>query len=617
MEDTIFMCGIIGYIGGKPAIPILVEGLKRLEYRGYDSAGISFPFKGKQKAIKKTGTVSKLEEELEKQKNGYAPSLGIAHTRWATHGGVTDFNAHPHISYDGKIAIVHNGIIENYELLKKKLIEEGKKFKSDTDSEVLCYLINKYYEGDLEVAVKRALMLVEGTYGILVIHTEEPDIMVGARNGSPLVVGVGHNEMFLASDVNAIISYTKQVFYLEDGEMVTLRKDNYKTTDVTNERIVQKDIQHIDWDLEELDKRGYKDYMIKEIFEQPKSLERAYAGRLMKEFGIVKFGGLNLDRKDYFDIKRIVILACGTSYYSARYGSYVIENFARIPCRAELASEYRYRNPIIEKDTLYFVISQSGETADTLHALKEIKTRGGQVLGICNVVGSTIARETDGGVYVHSGPEISVASTKFYTSSLIVLALLALDFGRKKDISLAVGKRYVEELLRLPKKIETILEKSSQIESLVDKYLHYPNFLFTGRGYNLQNAMEGALKLKEVSYVHAEGYSAAEMKHGPLALIDENMPVVVICVNDELRKKVISNIEEIKSRKGRLIIIATEGDDEVKKYSEDIIYVPKTYDIYTPVLTIIPLQLFAYYFALKKNLNVDKPRNLAKSVTVE
>lgn len=611
------MCGIIGYIGDKPVIPILVEGLKRLEYRGYDSAGISFPYKGKQKAIKKTGTVSKLEEALEKQKNGYAPSMGIAHTRWATHGGVTDYNAHPHISYDGKIAVVHNGIIENYEILKRKLIEEGKEFKSDTDSEVLCYLINNYYKGKLEDAVKQALSVIDGTYGISVIHTDEPDIMIGARNGSPLVVGVGDNEMFIASDVNAIISYTKQVFYLEDGEMVTIKKNNYKTTNITNETIITKNIQHIDWELEELDKSGYRDYMVKEIFEQPKSLERAYAGRLLKEFGTVKFGGLNLGRKDYFDIKRIVILACGTSYYSARYGSYVMEHFSRIPCRAELASEYRYRNPIVERDTLYLVISQSGETADTLHALKEIKTKGGKILGICNVVGSTIARETDGGVYVHSGPEISVASTKFYTSSLIVLALIALDFGRKKDISLAIGKKYVEELLRLPKKIDRILEASSQIEAIVNKYLNYPNFLFTARGYNLQNALEGALKLKEVSYVHAEGYSAAEMKHGPLALIDENMPVVVICINDELRRKVISNIEEIKSRNGKLIIIATEGDEEVKKYSDDVIYVPETYDIYTPVLTIIPLQLFAYYFALKKGLNVDKPRNLAKSVTVE
>lgn len=611
------MCGIIGYIGKRQSIPILLEGLKRLEYRGYDSSGISFPHNGKQVVIKKTGTVSKLKETLTKSMNGYSPMMGIAHTRWATHGGVTDYNAHPHISYDGKIALVHNGIIENYEILKKKLIQEGYKFNSDTDSEVLCFLINKYYQGNLEKAIKNALSLIEGAYGIAVIHSDEPDKIVGARNGSPLVVGVGNNEMFLASDVNAIIAHTKQVFYLEDGEMVTINKNAYKTTDIDNSTIVEKDIHEIDWDLDELDKGEYRDYMIKEIIEQPKSISRAFAGRLLKEFGTAKFGGLNLERRDYFDIERIHILACGTSYYAALYGSYVLENFARIPCRAELASEFRYRNPINEKGVFYVVISQSGETTDTLLALKEIHIRGSKVLGICNVVGSTIPRESDGGIYVHAGPEISVASTKFYTSSLTVLSLLALLLGRMKDISSYVGKSYVEEMYKIPDKVEKIFDQISKIETIAEKYLKYPNFLFMGRGYNYPNAMEGALKLKEISYVHAEGISAAEMKHGPLALIDENMPVVMICVNDELRSKVISNIEEINARKGKLIIVATEGDEEVKKYSDDIIYVPDTLDIYTPILTIVPLQLLAYYFTLKKGYNVDKPRNLAKSVTVE
>ncbi len=611
------MCGIIGYIGEKQAIPILLEGLKRLEYRGYDSAGLSYIKDGLQKVIKKKGTVSNLEHVVSNYNGTIKTKMGIAHTRWATHGGVTDYNAHPHISYDGKIALVHNGIIENFELLKKKLIQDGRVFKTDTDSEVLCYLINKYYEGNLEDAVKRALSLIEGTYGIAVIHADEPNRIIGARNGSPLVVGIGNNEMFLSSDISAIISHTKQVIYLGDGEMVDLKKDVYKTINLTDSKIIKKDIHEIDWDLEELDKGNFRDYMIKEIFEQPKSIERAYAGRIIKESGSVKLGGLNLEKKDYFDIERINILACGTSYYAACYGAYVLENFARIPCRPELAGEFKYRNPIVEKGTLYFVISQSGETADTLSALKEVQVRGGKVLGICNVVGSTIARDTDGGVYVHAGPEISVASTKFYTSSLTVLALLAILLGRKKDISSSIGLKYIEELKKIPSKIEDILENNLKIGKIVDKYIDYKNFIFTARGYNYPNAMEGALKLKEISYIHAEGYSSAEMKHGPLALIDENMPVVAICVKDDLRNKVISNIEEIKSRNGKLIIIATEGDNELQKYSEDIIYIPKTIDIFYPLLTIIPLQLLAYYFAVKKGKNVDKPRNLAKSVTVE
>lgn len=611
------MCGIIGYIGSRPAIPILLEGLKRLEYRGYDSAGISFPTDGKQVVIKKVGNVNKLRKNIEISKNGYSPTKGIAHTRWATHGAVTEFNAHPHISYDGKITLVHNGIIENYELLKRKLKEEGKEFKSDTDSEVLCFLINKYYNGNLEQSVKKALSMIEGAYGIVAIHSDEPDVLVGARNGSPLIVGIGNEEMFIASDLNAIIAHTKNVIFLEDGEMVTMTKDNYTTTIIDGADIVKKDVHEIDWDLHELDKGDYPDYMIKEIFEQPKSIQRAIAGRVLKDFGTAKLGGLNLERRDYSEIQRIHILACGTSYYAALYGSYVLENFARVPCRAELASEFRYRNPISEKGTLYIVISQSGETADTLSALKEIHIRGGIVLGICNVVGSTIARETDGGVYVHSGPEISVASTKFYTSSLVVLALLSILFGRMRDISSAVGKRYITELMNLPKKIEKILELSNKIESIAEKYLHYPSFIFSGRGYNYPNALEGALKLKEVSYVHAEGYSSAEMKHGPLALIDENMPVLFICMKDELRSKIISNIEEVRSRKGKIIIVATEGDEELKKYSDDIIYIPETFDEFYPILTVVPLQLLAYYFAVKKQKDVDKPRNLAKSVTVE
>ncbi len=611
------MCGIIGYVGNKPVIPILIEGLKRLEYRGYDSAGLSFPEGNKQVVIKRIGTVSKLEELVESIKNNHSPTIGIAHTRWATHGGVTDYNAHPHLSYDGKIALIHNGIIENYEILKKKLLDEGKVFRTETDTEVLCYLINKYYDDNLEDAVKKALSLVKGTYGIAVTHADEPDKVIGARNGSPLVIGIGDNENFIASDVSAIISHTKQVVYLEDGEMVIIKKNDFKTTRINSSDIIKKAIHEIDWDLSELDKGDFRDYMIKEIFEQPKSIERAFAGRILKEQGTAKLGGLNLDRKDYFDIDRILILACGTSYYAAQYGVYALENFARIPCRAEFSSEYRYRNPIVEKGVLYFVISQSGETIDSYTAMKEIQTKGGRVLGICNVVGSTIPRESDGGVYVHAGPEISVASTKFYTSSLTVLSLLSILLGRKKDISASVGKKYIEELANIPQKVEKTLETVSQVETIVNKYLDYKNFLFIGRGYNYPNALEGALKLKEISYIHAEGYTSAEMKHGPLALVDENMPVVAICINDELRPKVISNIEEIRARKGRLIIVATEGDNEMKKYSDDVIYVPDTLDMFTPLLTIVPLQLMAYFFALKKGLNVDKPRNLAKSVTVE
>ncbi len=609
------MCGIVGYIGERRASPILMEGLKRLEYRGYDSAGVGIVHKKKLDVFKKEGKISELERILPKVIPGKS---GIAHTRWATHGLVNDANAHPQVAGVGRTAVVHNGIIDNYAQLKSILEKEGHTFQSDTDTEVIAHLVEKYMNGDMQEAVKKALSLVEGTYGLLVLCSDFPDTIVGARNGSPLVVGVGDREMFIASDVSAIIAHTKQVFYIEDRETVLLRKDSYRTTNAEN-FVVDKKIEEVEWDLEEIEKGDFKHFMLKEIFEQPESVERSYGGggRLLPDFGTAKLGGLNIEKKEFFDIDRVAVVGMGTACYASMIGAFLLENLARIPAVAEQASEFRYRNAIVQKNTLYLAVSQSGETADTLAAMREIQHRGGKVLGICNSVGSTIARESDGGVYIHAGPEIAVASTKAFTSQVTIFLLLSLMIGRMRNIPLAAGKQFVDELQGIPEKIRTILELAATIEALAAKYKSYRDFLYLGRGINYPIALEGALKLKEISYVHAEGFSAGDIKHGPIALVNEETPSLFIVVKGETYEKVIGNIEEIKARNGKVIVVTNTNDGRLEKLSDDIVRIPETAEWFSPLLTIVPLQLFAYYMAKMLGRDIDQPRNLAKTVTVE
>ena len=607
------MCGIIGYTGPRPAAPILIEGLKRLEYRGYDSAGVSVEHHGDFQLIKKAGKINDLRAHVPEDLPGH---VGIGHTRWATHGEVTDTNAHPHTDAGNTVSIVHNGIIENYQALKTRLEESGYVFVTETDSEVVAHLVAEFYDGDLEEAVKAALRLVKGTYGIVAMHHDEPGRLVGARNGSPLVLGIGENEMFLASDVTAIIAHTKQVIYIEDGEVVSLTADDYKTTDLRN-NVVEKRIDHVSWDIEEIELAGYPHFMEKEIFEQPESIRRAMTGRIDPEYATGHLGGLNLTNRELLDLNRVKILAAGTSYHAGMVAAFVLESLARIPANAELASEVRYRNPIVERNSLYFAISQSGETADTLYAMREVQRKGGRVLGICNVVGSTIPRESDGGVYIHSGPEIAVASTKAFTSQLTALYLFALIMGRMRDMSYEQGLKFVEALEAVPDQLSRILEDTMPIQTLARKYARSENFLFLGRGINYPVALEAALKLKEVSYIHAEGYSAAEIKHGPIALINPETPSFFIVPDDGLRDKVINNMKEVKARSGPVIALAVEGDHEVALIADDVIYVPKANELMYPFLMTVPTQLFAYYCALERGCNVDQPRNLAKSVTVE
>ncbi|MBN1504487.1 MAG: glutamine--fructose-6-phosphate transaminase (isomerizing) [Candidatus Eisenbacteria bacterium] len=608
------MCGIIGYIGKKDAVPILLEGLHRMEYRGYDSAGIAILAPEGVILEKTAGKIALLEKKVK----DVLPSgtVGIAHTRWATHGEPSTENAHPHLDCTGKIAVVHNGIIENFAVLKQKLTDEGHVFATDTDTEVLAHLIEKYYEGNLEEAVGSALSLVEGTYGIAVVCSESPGKIVGARNGSPLVVGVGKNEYFLASDVAAMLRHTNQVIYLDDGEMVVLEQAGFRTTTISQERVSKK-IEEVSWNLEMVEKAGYRHFMLKEIFEQPQSLRNALRGRLILDEGMARLGGLNMSEKELRKVDRIIITACGTSWHAALVGEYMLEEHARVPVEVEYASEFRYRNPVLRDGTVVIVISQSGETADTLAAMREAKKKGAKALGICNVVGSTIARESDGGVYIHAGPEIGVASTKAFTSQLAVLAILTLYLGRLRAMSIDRGKSLVSELYRIPEKVEKILSESSKIEEIAKEYFTHSNFLYLGRGCNFPVALEGALKLKEISYIHAEGYPAAEMKHGPIALIDENMPVVFVCLRDSAYDKIMSNMEEVRARRGKIIAVGTEGDTELQKKADHVIYVPETLGILTPILTVVPLQLLAYYIAVHRGCDVDQPRNLAKSVTVE
>lgn len=610
------MCGIIGYIGHRNASNVLISGLQRLEYRGYDSAGLSLLENKKLITIKKKGKVADLINEL----NGkmFSSTLGIAHTRWATHGEPSNINAHPHHDNSGNISIVHNGIIENYASLKQMLKSRGYRFVSQTDTEVLAILIEYFYDQfhELEEAVRFALTEVQGTFGLAVLSTLEPDTIIAARRGSPMIFGIGEGEYIVASDATAIIQYTRQVIYLSDNEMITISRNNYRTKTIDN-KITNNIIHLVDFDLSKIEKGGFEHFMLKEIFEQPQTIQDACRGRLLINDGDVRLGGLLPVLEQLRNADRIIITGCGTSWHAGLVGEYMIENLCEIPVEVEYASEFRYRNPILRKNDIVIAISQSGETADTLAAVNEAKQRNATVLGIVNVVGSSIARETNAGVYIHAGPEIGVASTKAFTSQIVVLALISLLIGRMQKLSKVDGIKIARAIAELPQKVQQILDKAKEIEQISKEFTYARNFLYLGRGYNFPVALEGALKLKEISYIHAEGYPSAEMKHGPIALIDENMPVVFIAPKDEIYEKVLSNIEEVRSRRGRVIAIATEGDTTIQNYAEKVFYIPETLPMLTPILTVIPLQLLAYYIAVELGCNVDQPRNLAKSVTVE
>ena len=611
------MCGLVGYIGFQDASRIIIDGLKRLEYRGYDSAGLAVLNGSGVEVLKKAGKVADLETlEAIKPVPG---TLGIGHTRWATHGAPNDVNAHPHTDHANSIAVIHNGIIENYAAIRQRLERDGIEFLTETDTESLVQLISKFFEitNNLEQAVRLALKEVDGTYGIAVISNREPNKLIAARRGSPLVLGINDGEYFVASDAAAIVGHTRQVIYLEDGNIATLSREGYEIKTIGDE-IIEPKIEEITYDIEQIEKGGFQHFMLKEIYEQPQTIMDSMRGRILREKGTTKLGGLRDVMNILNSARRIIITACGTSWHAALVGEYMLEQYARIPVEVEYASEFRYRNPIITEDDVIIVISQSGETADTLAALREAKSRGATVIGICNVVGSTIARETHAGVYTHAGPEIGVASTKAFTSQLVVLSLLTLLLGRNRElISFEEGKKFTEELLSIPKKVEEILSHAEEIADLARQICDSNNSLYLGRGYNFPTALEGALKLKEISYIHAEGYPAAEMKHGPIALIDENMPVIFIAPSDRIHEKVISNIQEVLARKGKVIAVISENDYVIEEMAEHVIRIPRTADFLSPMLTIIPLQLLAYHIAVLRGCDVDQPRNLAKSVTVE
>ena len=608
------MCGIVGYVGPRLASPLLLEGLKRLEYRGYDSAGVAI-MNGKGVETRKApGKISELETlVLAAPIHG---TLGIAHTRWATHGAPNFCNAHPHLSCNNEIAVVHNGIIENGSSLRQALEDVGHTFRSETDTEVLAHLIEEFFDGNLEEAVLEALRKVEGTYGIAVVSSRDPNKIVAARKGSPLLVGLGEGEYFVASDVSAILAHTRQVIYLDDGDLAVLERDGYRIIDMQALPMTRA-VSSIDWDLDMIERGGFPHFMLKEIFEQPTTIENTMRGRLLAEDGTAKLGGINLTNEELLEFDNIVITACGTSWHSALIGEFMIEELARIPVEVEYASEFRYRNPVIGPRTLCIVISQSGETADTLAAMREAQKRGARALGIVNVVGSTIARESDGGIYIHAGPEIGVASTKAFTSQVMALALFTLRLARLRGLPAEEGRPIVEALQKLPAQIKDVLDRAEEIESIAEEFKDAANFLYLGRGYNFPAALEGALKLKEISYIHAEGYPAAEMKHGPIALIDENMPVVFIAPHDSVFDKVVSNVQEVKARGGRVIALTSRSEQSLAGKIDYEIRVPETIDMFTPILAAVPLQLLAYYIAVKRGSNVDQPRNLAKSVTVE
>jgi glucosamine--fructose-6-phosphate aminotransferase (isomerizing) len=613
------MCGIVGYIGGKPATPLLIEGLKRLEYRGYDSAGVCVCHDGELLVCKDVGRVMQVERQVRADSRFGSATVGIAHTRWATHGQPSQANAHPHIDGAGRIALVHNGIIENYATLKQFLLNKGHTFRSQTDTEVLVHLISEiYHDGakSVEAAVQAALREVTGTYGIAVMCADEPDKIVAARKGSPLIVGVGTDEYIVASDAAAIIAHTSNVIYLNDNEMAVFTREGMRTLTTDNVPIT-KEVEQIEWTLEEIARGGYDHFMLKEIFEQPEAIRNCLRGRLDLRDNRIQLGGLDGISRELVKTRRVVISACGTAWHAGLVGEYLFEDLARIPTEVEYASEFRYRNPIIDDGTVFLAISQSGETADTLAALREAKEKGALVLGIVNAVGSTIARETDAGVYIHAGPEIGVASTKAFTCQVVVETMIALALGRRRFMSQNTMSQYLAALNEIPDKIETILELSDTIRQVVAEYVDRENWLFLGRGYNYPIALEGALKLKEISYIHSEGLPAAEMKHGPIALIHEGMPVVFVAPRCGTYDKIISNIEEVKARRGRIIAVATEGDKQIRQYADHVFYVPDTLAPLQPLLTVVPLQLLAYHAAVARGCNVDKPRNLAKSVTVE
>ncbi len=608
------MCGIIGYIGMRGATPLLLEGLKRMEYRGYDSAGVAVMNGSGVETRKAAGKISQLERAL--AASPVAGDTGIGHTRWATHGVPNECNAHPHIDCKGEIAVVHNGIIENSGTLKKELIARGHVFVSDTDTEVIAHLIEEAFDGNLEDAVIEALWQIEGTYGIAVVSSNDKNKIVAARKGSPLLIGLGDGEYYVASDVSAILAQTREVVYLDDGDVAVLTRDGYT---ILNQRAQQLErrVSKIDWNLDQIERGGFDHFMLKEIFEQPATVENCMRGRLLPDQGTSKLGGLNMTDEELLKFDNILITACGTSWHSALIGEHMLESLARIPVEVEYASEFRYRNPVVTDKTLCIVISQSGETADTLAAMREAKSRGARTYGIVNVVGSTIARESDGGIYVHAGPEIGVASTKAFTSQVIALLLFTLKLARLRNLSMVDGKEIIEEMQRLPAKIQKVLDRAPEIEKIAEEFKNAQNFLYLGRGYSFPTALEGALKLKEISYIHAEGYPAAEMKHGPIALIDEKMPVVFVTPHDAVFDKVVSNVQEVKARGGRVIAITTREEESLAGKLDYEFRIPQTKDMLTPVLASVPLQLLAYYIAVKRGANVDQPRNLAKSVTVE
>lgn len=605
------MCGIIAYIGNKQAIPILISGLRRLEYRGYDSAGLAV-FGEKINHIKSIGKIDNLSQKIKSEI--CEGTIGIAHTRWATHGGVNEINTHPHTSCDNQIFIVHNGIIENYRELKTEMISHN--FISETDTEVLVHLIEENYRGDILSAVLVALKKVRGTYGIAVIDKRHPDRIIAARFGSPLVIGVGENEYYIASDTSPMLAHTKDVIFLDDGEVAEISRNGHKIINLKSE-IINKKKEKVDWDEARAQKQGFDHFMLKEIFDQPAVYLDAIRGRYDLENGIAHLGGLNMAEEQVRSIRRIILLACGTASYAAMVGKFAFERLAGIPTEVEVASEFRYRDPIIGPDTLVFGVSQSGETADTLAALREAKRKGANTRGIVNVIGSTIARETEGGTYIHAGPELAVASTKAYTNMMAVLILYALKFGRVRQTSLGTGQRILNAMLEIPDKMINIFSQSERIKELAKKYSAFQDFYFLGRGINYPVALEGSLKLKEITYIHSEAYPGGEMKHGPIALLSPEFPVIGIMTKNQMYEKMRSNVEEVKARKAPIVLIATEGDEEVKNLADDILYVPPTMEILEPLLNTLPLQLFAYHMAVKLGKDVDRPRNLAKSVTVE
>ncbi len=611
------MCGIVGYVGARQAEPLLLDGLGRLEYRGYDSAGVAILDNGRMHLRKKAGRLANLAAAL---KEHPAPGrTGIGHTRWATHGGPSDRNAHPHVAGEGRrrVAVVHNGVIENFAALKARLQEEGVVFQSDTDTEVIAQLISRHLEDDLAAAVAAVLPLLKGTYGLAVVSPVQPGVLVGARLGSPLVIGLGEGETFLASDQVALNGWARQAIFLGDRQVCVLTANEWRVLN-RDRAAVHPSVQDLEFDdTEEFGPGAYEHFMLKEIYEQPEALENALRGRLDDSDCTAHFGGLNLTPQRLREVDRIILTACGTSYHAALVGEYLIEEFARVPVEVEYASEFRYRNPPIDRNTIVVALTQSGETADTLAALRESKRKGHPTLALCNVVGSSIAREADGGVYLHAGPEVGVASTKAFTNQVAVLAMLALYFGRLRHLSSLQGQRMIDELQQMPDMIRKALECHEQVKEIAARYADVSNFLYLGRQYQYPVALEGALKLKEISYIHAEGYPAAEMKHGPIALVDERTPSVFLMPRGPIFDKVMSNLMEIKARRGPVIAVVSEGEEEVASVADEVIEVPAVPEYLQPLVTVVPLQLLAYHVALLRGCDVDKPRNLAKSVTVE